>query len=270
VLAVKQWRGRPQGDAEPQLPAWRAVATSAPVAVSTASGTDAVNGPFTAAIAIAAGDRIALEPTDNSSSPIEPGVNGQDGIRFFSTPFDDGSNASLAAGSTADNGQVVPIRATVQFAAPAGPPTNSVAPQITGTAVDAQTLICHPGVWSVGGPFSFAWSENTEVARVIKNHVTISHVITTIGAGPTVTLPDLPHAITTIDCSVTVTDTAGSPIVAATPVTVQPLPPVLARKVVVRINSHETPSPDPTITPGVGAGGKNVCTSGRWVHYPTK
>jgi hypothetical protein len=249
---------------------WRAVATSAPVAVTTASGTDAINGPFPVNIAIEAGDRIALEPTDNSSSPIEQGVNGQDGIRYFSTPFDDGSSATLAPGSAADSGQVVPIQATVQFAPSAGPPSNSVPPQITGTAVDAQTLTCHPGVWSVAGPFAFAWSENTEVARVIKHRVTVSHVITTIGTGPTVTLPDLPPGITTIDCSVSVANVAGSPTVAAPPVRVQPLRPALGRKVIVRIDSHETPSPNPTITPGVGAGGQNVCTSGRWVHYPTK
>jgi hypothetical protein len=249
---------------------WRAVATSAPAAVRSPSGTDALNGPFPAAIAIEAGDRIALEPTDEGSTPIEQGVHGQDGIRYFAKAFGDGSSAPLAPGSSADNGQVVPIQATVQFTAPTGPPTNSVPPQITGTAVDAQTLICHPGVWSVNGPFSFAWSENTEVARVIKNHVTISHVITATGTGSTLILPDLPPTITTIDCSVSLDNTAGSPIATATPVTVKPLRPVLGRKVVVRIDSHETPSPNPTITPGVGAGGKNVCTSGRWVHYPTK
>jgi hypothetical protein len=249
---------------------WRAVDTSAPVAISSANGTDAVNGPFPADLDIQSGDRIALEPTDDSSSPIEQGVTGKDGIRYFSSMFDDGSSAPLAPGSSADNGQVVPIQATVQFTPPTQAPTNSTRPQITGTPIDAQTLICDPGVWSIDSPFSFSWSQNTEVPEIIKNKVVVTHVITTLGTGPTLTLPDLPPSITKIDCSVTASNTAGALTVAARPVTVRALRPVLGRKVVVRIDSHETPSPNPTITPHVGFGGKNACTSGRWVHYPTK
>jgi len=69
---------------------------------------------------------------------------------------------------------------------------------------------------------------------------------------------------------VTASNSAGPLTVAATPVTVRALRPVLGAKVAVRIDSHETSSPNPTITPHVGFGGKNACTSGRWVHYPTK
>src|SRR6516164_2752286 len=44
--------------------AWRLLATSDPVAVTSATGTDAANGPFQVSIPIDAGDRIALVSVD--------------------------------------------------------------------------------------------------------------------------------------------------------------------------------------------------------------
>lgn len=101
---------------------WRAIATSDPVAVTSATGVDAVNGPFPANLAIQAGERIALQPVTDGYVPIETGVNGQDGIRFFDSPLADGSSATVSAGSVADNGQVVPIQASVDFVAQKPPP----------------------------------------------------------------------------------------------------------------------------------------------------
>jgi len=95
---------------------WQAVSTSSPVAVTSTTGADEVNGPFAANLPIAAGDRIALQPIDGESTPIESGVIGQDGIRFFMNPFPDGSTATQAGEE--DNGQVVPIQATLTYAVP--------------------------------------------------------------------------------------------------------------------------------------------------------
>jgi len=111
---------------------WRALGTSAAVAVTTATGTDAVNGPFATSIAVSAGDRIALQPVNGLATPIEQGVSGADGIRYFSTPFADGSSSMLAAGATADNGQVVPIQATETYNPP--PPSASPTEVLTITA----------------------------------------------------------------------------------------------------------------------------------------
>lgn len=94
---------------------WLGVATSAPVAVSGTVGVDSHQGPNSTSLPIQAGDRIALEPVNDVDTPIEDGVSGQDGIRYFTAAFPDGTSASLAPGATSDDGQVVPVQATVQF-----------------------------------------------------------------------------------------------------------------------------------------------------------
>ena len=139
---------------------WRLLATSAPVAVSTATGTDAVNGPFAVSISIDVGERIALMPTDGSSTPIETGVQGMDGIRYFSQPFIGGlgSSQQVAPGSTADNGQIVPIQATLTFSGPPAPPANTSPPSISGTATQFETLTGDPGRWQNGVTrFTYTW-----------------------------------------------------------------------------------------------------------------
>jgi len=103
---------------------WRAVATSKPVQVTTPTGTDAKNGPFPDSIPIAAGDAIAIQPTNaDGNSPIEQGTPGLDGIRYFTSPFEDGSTAELAPGSESNSGQVVPVQATVETLTPAPVPS---------------------------------------------------------------------------------------------------------------------------------------------------
>ena len=89
-------------------------ASSAVVQVTTATGIDAVNGPFAVNLAIAAGDSIALQPIGGTMVPLEQGVNGQDGIRFFPGPVADGATATVDPASAGNNGQIVPVQATVQ------------------------------------------------------------------------------------------------------------------------------------------------------------
>ncbi len=115
---------------------WRLIATSPVEMVTSANGTDAVMGPFALhpAIAVDVGYRIALVPMNGSDVPIERGTNGQDGVRYFTQPFSSlGSSQSIAPGSTMDNGQVVPIQATIGSGSGAPPP-------VVGKAVDAAVV----------------------------------------------------------------------------------------------------------------------------------
>jgi hypothetical protein len=113
---------------------WRAVATSNPALVTSGTNVDAVNGPYPANIPIQAGDRIGLAPDDDVYTPIEMGVNGQDGVRFFNGFLADGASAAIAPGSTGDSGQVVPIQATVDFASTSAG-GSTTAPQLSGLAL---------------------------------------------------------------------------------------------------------------------------------------
>jgi hypothetical protein len=140
---------------------WAGAGTSAPAAVASAGGTDAVQGPFSVSLPIKAGDRIGLQPVDASDdTPLEAGVNGQDGFRSFLGAIADGSSEAIDPGSAGDNGQVVPIQATVAAA-----PVNSALPAITGTATVGQTLSCSTGTWSGGPTFTYQWlADGTPVA----------------------------------------------------------------------------------------------------------
>ena len=265
---------------------WKAVATSAPVAVTSATGVDGVNGPFTASIAITAGDRIALQPVDDSSLPTEPGMIGQDGIRYFGAPFDDGSSATIAPGSGMDNGQVVPIQATVQYT----PTLVSLTPPSVGhysspvaSVKYGEIVSCRPGTYNESPTthkYSWFWTETTYVrkgahglpeAEVSETGLNVS--------GQNVTLPDLPafptsvvpdHDTSTISCE----DSAGfdgqTLDVGSAPVRVLPVKPVLALRKVSRGRKPPVSIPValPGITKGVGAGGTNSCSHGDWLHFP--
>jgi len=105
---------------------WAAEATSPVQAVTSAGGVDALQGPFGVDSPIEAGDRIALQPLSSGDTmPLEnpSGVPG-DGLRTFLAPFPDGSSALIDPNNTGDNGQVVPIQATVVSA-----PINTALPR---------------------------------------------------------------------------------------------------------------------------------------------
>ena len=143
--------GAPTGDEyalrilRPSGQSWTAIATSAVVGVTTAQGVDAVNGPFPTSLAIAAGDRIALQAVGvDTNDPIESGTQGTDGVRYFSAPFADGTTAPLAPDATADNGQVVPIQATVTYNAP--PPVRTLTVSLAGTGTGTVTSTTDPTI----------------------------------------------------------------------------------------------------------------------------
>ena len=172
---------------------WRTLATSDPVTVTAATGTDAVQGPFKTAIAIEAGERIALQPIDEGDTPIETGVNGKDGIRYFAAPFADGSSSTLSSGASADNGQIVPVQATVDYV-PA-PLANVVSPAISGTPSPGSTLSCSNGTWAKtptrysyqwlrdGQPISGATKSQYQASAADSSHVLTCAVTAATGGG---------------------------------------------------------------------------------------
>jgi len=175
---------------------WTAEATSPAVSITgSGPGTDVLEGPFTAGVSlpVQAGDRIALEPTNGTDTPTEQGSSGQDGVRFFTAPFADGDTAAIDPASSADNGQVVPVQATVQYT-PA--PVNAALPVISGTAAVAQTLSCSTGTWS-NSPASFAYGWQRD-GQAIAGANASSYVVVAADAG---------HQLT---CTVTATNTGGS------------------------------------------------------------
>lgn len=247
--------------------AWTAAGTSGAATVpADAGGVDTVLGPFSTSLPITAGDRIALEPLDGSDTPIETGTAGSDGIRYFASSLSDGASELLAPGSDADNGQVVPIQATVTPAPPppaATAPQNLTPPSISGTAAAGNTLTCDPGTWS-GSPTSFTYS------WIAGDPGMPSGVTLSLGSTQSITLEDLEtHAV--VECTVHATNAAGTTDAGASnPVVVSARPPALATNLVFIVppNRRVSLKPDPTITSGVGILGTNYCTPGHWVHFP--
>src|SRR5262249_26870155 len=109
---------------------WQLLATSNPVAVTSATGTDAVNGPFPVQIPIDAGERIALVPIDDQSTPAETGTPGVDGKRTFAAQFGGlGSDQSVVPGP--DDGNIIPVQATVAITGQQLAPQNTKLPSIS-------------------------------------------------------------------------------------------------------------------------------------------
>jgi hypothetical protein len=243
---------------------WTAAGTSAPETVTGAAGADNVLGPFSTSLPITAGDRIALEPLNGSVTPIETGTVGSDGIRYFASPLSDGSQAP-ALGAGADNGQIVPIQATVT-PAPAPPantaPQNLTPPSISGKPAAGNTLTCDPGSWS-GNPTSFTYSW-------IAGDPAAPSFTLSLGSTQSIALEDL-ETNAVVECTVHATNAAGTTSAgAANPVRVLPSPPALATNLefILPPSRRVRLNPNPMITPGVGVGGTNFCTPGHWVHFP--
>jgi hypothetical protein len=249
---------------------WRAVATIGPVAVTSATGTDAVNGPFPGSnTAIAAGSRIALQLVDDRSTPAAPGVNGVDGVRYFAAPFaGDGSSQMILSTSTSDNGQVVPIQATIDYSAspsPLQPPQNTAPPSITGTASAGQTLTCNPGGWSGNPTFTYTWTLTTSHLVPGGHPPQVVSSTTQVGTGPTYVVPDLQPLTVTIKCTVTATNSAGSAFATAPGVANVAAKPVLAPSF---SRLYHTLLNRPKLTANVGLGASQFCRTGVWLHFP--
>jgi hypothetical protein len=244
---------------------WRAVATIGPVAVTSAPGVDAVNGPFPGGdTPIEAGSRIALQPTDDASTPTEAGVNGTDGVRYFATAFpSEGSSQTVV--STMDNGQVIPIQATIDVGG-AGPTQNTTLPAINGTPSAGRTLTCDPGVWSGNPTFTYTWTQTTSHLIPGAHPPKVVSSTVQVGTGPTYVVPDLQPLTVVIKCTVLARNSAGS----ASAVT-QGVPNVAAKPVLAPSFSrrYHTLANGPRLTPNVGFGASQFCRTGVWLHFPT-
>ncbi len=255
-----------------------AVATSGPAAVTSPEGADITQGPFLTSLPIAAGDRIALQPVNDAQLPNEIGANGADGIRYFATAYADATTAPLAPDAAMNNGQIVPVQATIQPAPPPGqpaPPAVPVAPQsqapplITGTPAAGQTLTCDPGGWGGTTPIAFTqtWTQTT-IQRRARPHfkVTTFKVTKEIGNGPELTVPDLAPDTSTIGCSVTATNAAGPATAQAAAVTIVATTPEIAHRFTGR--RFVALTPQITIPPQTGA--TATCSPGTWQRFPTR
>jgi hypothetical protein len=271
---------------------WRAAATSKPVQLSSVTGNDEQDGPFPDSIPIAAGEAIAIQPTDSDGdTPIEQGISGMDGIRYFAAPFEDGSIAALAPGSEMDNGQVVPVQATVEFTeapaagtvVPPAPPQSASLPSITGVARSGNTLTCNPGDWSSATTPTFTyqwlWSGSSPIppfrtaakrpAIGIPRRSIVLHpdgaedtFLVPLTAAQSILVPELPATGSTFECLVTASAGGETAQAETPPLSALPSPPKLA------LFKHKVQAP-PRITVGVGVGGTNVCAHGTWAGYPT-
>jgi hypothetical protein len=184
---------------------WTAVGTSAPEAVASATGTDAVQGPFVTSLAIQAGDRIALEPETDGSMPIETGVISQDGIRYFTAPFADDATANIDGQSNSDAGQIVPIQASVAPVA-----VNSALPVVSGSFAVGQTVSCSTGTWT-NAPTSYAYQWYANGAP-LTGETAATH---TIGLGETGEQLTCQVTATTAGGTASATSTASTPVTSA-------------------------------------------------------
>jgi virginiamycin B lyase len=213
------------------------------------------------------------------------------------------SPAELSCVVTASNAVGHATAASSPVSVGVAPPPQLVAqPVIRGATYDAargeylvsagQSLSCDLGKWAYATPFRDVWWADVAVAAVgpfgSGTGVTgVQRVAFAVGPS-TVTVPDYPvstvisgrkikaHTVLTdIQCQVdaigldgslqhAIASVAGS---AATYVYIKQLAPVLdfprSRKLQCQTSCG------PVVSPAVGYGQVNVCTTGRWLHYPT-
>lgn len=103
-------------------------------------------------------------------------------------------------------------------AAPVSPPINSVAPSISGTAQEGQTLSANTGAWSGSPTYAYQWRRG---GTAISGANGASHVLVTADVGATITV--------TVTCtnaggSTSATSAATATIIAATAGTPLPAP----------------------------------------------
>ncbi len=163
---------------------------------------------------------------------------GGDGYRTFPRPLADGSTATIDTGQTMDNGQVVPIQATVVVA-----PLNTAVPVIAGTPTVGQILSCSTGAWSYT-PTSYAYQWLADGSALAGQ----------TGATHTIAAADAGHALT---CQVTATNpggTASATSAATDPVKPGP-PPAPMNSGLPAISGTARQFETLTTTPGLWTGG---------------
>ena len=251
---------------------WRAVGTSAAAAIGTEAGVDAINGPFTTSLPIKEGDAIAIEPTDGSETPSHEGTIGADGIRYFGGALAEGATGEVL--SQENNGQLVPIQATIEYAStaespppvpsPPAAPTNVTAPSVAGASggrvTAGQALTCSTGTWTGASALSVSWFQQA-IAPNLPAGVTAPRAL---HAGSTLTVPSLKPG-KHVFCRVTARAAGGaSAVLSAPPVVVGAVKPALvSAKLAGRFGAA------PRVIPRVASGNLDTCTSGVWLNHPS-
>lgn len=274
---------------------YAAVGTSAAQRVPDSG--DAVRGPFAVSLPVRAGDRIALDviagagaPINNVLAPIA------DELDYFADPFIDGAEQNPVLTPPLGGSQELLLQANFkpEAASPPSEPTpqpalqNTSPPQIAGTPKAGQTLTCNPGSWLGSPSFTYQWSVTSTAslpslpAKWIKRSAlgrshprsrTIAlkwragifpSVTQPLAGGQTLIVPDDPVAGTTLACEVTAARGSTSLTASAQAVALTAAAPVLAISAIAGPKQR-----GPHITPNVGAGATNHCTSGVWAHHPT-
>lgn len=250
---------------------WKAVGTSAAAAIVSETGTDAINGPFATSLPIKEGDAIAIEPTDGSETPSHEGTIGADGIRYFVGALAEGETGEVL--SQEDNGQRVPIQATIEYT-PAGPPpsepsppsapTNVTAPSVAGASggrvTPGHALTCSAGMWTGASALNVRWYQQA-VAPKLPARVSAPRLLR---GGPTLTVPGLKPGKEVL-CRVTASVTGGpSAVLSTSPVVVGAVKPtLLSARLAGRFGSL------PRVISRVAPGNLDTCTSGVWLDHPS-
>jgi hypothetical protein len=251
---------------------WTLEAVSPSFAVISATGVDAVNGPYELDLPIGAGDRIALEPIGSEEVPIELG-NSTDGADSFMPPVPSigGTGTSFTAPD-----DVVPIQATESFTPPraevatvTNPPVDETQPVVKGKPQAGQILTCEPGKWTNNPTFSVTWSQSTEQLVPGKPPKATTTTVE-VASGPTYVVPDLPEGVS-VFCTVTASNAGtlpgAGPKASSPAVGLETIPPALAPSFSFVLHTKRNM---PTISEGVGATETNVCRPGIWQHYPSE
>jgi hypothetical protein len=142
------------------------------------------------------------------------------------------------------------------------PPKNVTPPKVTGTPSYSQQLHCTGDTWSglgAHGILAATWFES----YVAGGHGTVVHRVTVqVGTGRGFTVPDyVPGA--QLYCSVIAN---GLTTATSASVVVKAVAPVLDLTRTLLVGGK----PGPTIDATVPSGQFNHCTTGTWLHYPTR
>ncbi|HXQ28920.1 MAG TPA: hypothetical protein VN848_06585, partial [Gemmatimonadales bacterium] len=238
--------------------------------VTSETGVDAVNGPFAASLSIKAGDAIAIQPTDDSLTPSHEGTFGSDGIRYFGGPVAEAASAEVL--SEENNGQTVPVQATVEYTPegekpppppPPAPPANTSPPTLSGgsgaTVKAGQTLQCATGAWSGSPALKVVWYQQPNRPRL----PTPPALAVPLGLGVSLKLPSLAPG-SHVFCQVTATTGALSNVATTSTLLVKAIKPaLLPAKLAGRLGAK------PRVLNRVSAGNVDSCTTGLWQNYPS-
>ena len=149
--------------------------------------------------------------------------------------------------ATASDNSTTTVYSNVEGPVAAGVPQNTVAPTITGTAQQGQTLTVNPGTWSFAPTFTYQWYRCNPTCAVIGGP--------TASASYVLTSADVNFQIQ-VHVTATNKTASAAPLIASDPTTVTPLAPASC-------------APGPNITGTLQSGQTLTEHGGCWTNTPT-